>query len=282
MLIASASLQKINELKKKLRSQFEKKDLGKASGILGIDIIRDKNKGHLFLSQRNYLEKVLSRYGMNQAKSVVTPISSMFKLSLTKGPKNKKEEVKMKDIPYANVVGSLMYSMVCTRPDITHALSLVSRFMSKPGPQHWQCVKWLMRYIKGSVNRRIEYKNQQNQKDKHIGYTDSDFGGCLDSKRSTSGYVFTLYGSYQLEILSSNMVTTPTTEAEYVAATEAVKEALWLKGFTGELLGKEKIEVLIYCDNQIALSLMGNPTYHERTKHIDIKLHQGGYSLWKG
>lgn len=130
------------------------KDLRKAIRILGIDIIRDRKNGCLFLSQRNYLEKVLSRYGMSQAKSVVTPLSSQFKLSMTQKTKTEEEENKMQEIPYANAVGSLMYLMVCKRPHMIYGLSIVSRFMSKPGVTHWQAVKWLMRYIKGSVNKR--------------------------------------------------------------------------------------------------------------------------------
>lgn len=105
------------------------KDLRKAIRILGIDIIRDRKNGCLFVSQRNYLEKVLSRYGMSQAKSVVTPLSSQFKLSKTQKPKTEEEENKMQEIPYANAVGCLMYLMVYKRPHMIYGLSIVSRFM---------------------------------------------------------------------------------------------------------------------------------------------------------
>lgn len=133
------------------------------------------------------MEKVLNRYGMSQAKSVSAPPSNQFKLNKTREPKTEEEEEeerKILEIPYANTVGSLMYSMVCTMPDMAYGLSIVSRFMSKPGATHWQAVKWLMRYIRGSVNRGIEYRKQTKHKDKLVGFVDSDYAGCLDSRNS--------------------------------------------------------------------------------------------------
>lgn len=164
-------------------------------------MVRDMRDGYLFLSQ-NYLEKVLNRYGMSQAKRVSTPPSNQFKLSKTREPKTEEQERKILDIPHTNIVRSLMYSMVCTRPDMAYGLSIVSMFMSKPGATHWQAVKWLMRYIRGSVNRGIEYRKQTKHEDKLVGFVDSDYAGCLDSRKSISGYVFILYGvSYKLESL---------------------------------------------------------------------------------
>ena len=112
------------------------KDLGAAKQILGMRIIRDKANGTLKLSQLEYVKKVLNRFNMNEAKPVGTPLGSHFKLSKEQSPKTKEERDHMSKVPYALAIGSLMYAMVCTRPDIAHAVGVVSRNMSRPGKQH--------------------------------------------------------------------------------------------------------------------------------------------------
>ena len=117
------------------------KDLRVARQILGMRIIRDKANGTLKLSQSEYVKKVLSKFNMNEAKLVSTPLGSHFKLSKEQSPKTEDEMDHMSNIPYASAIGSLMYAMVCTRPNIVHAAGVVSRFMSKPEKQHWEAVK---------------------------------------------------------------------------------------------------------------------------------------------
>ncbi|KAL6323785.1 hypothetical protein AAG906_002253 [Vitis piasezkii] len=152
MLIAGSDIEKINNLKKQLSKQFAMKDLGAAKQILGMRIIRDKANGTLKLSQSEYVKKVLSRFNMNEAKPVSTPLGSHFKLSKEQSPKIEEERNHMSKVPYASAIGSLMYVMVCTRPDIAYAVGVVSRFMSRPGKQHWEAVKWILRYLKGSLD----------------------------------------------------------------------------------------------------------------------------------
>ena len=98
----------------------------------------------------------------------------------------------MSSIPYSSAVGSLMYAMVCTRPDLSHAVSVVSRFMSKPGKVHWEAVKWIMRYLKGSTDVCLVFEGQKNRG--VVGYVDSDYAGDLDKRRSLTGYIFTVFG----------------------------------------------------------------------------------------
>ena len=126
------------------------KDLGAAKQILGMRIIRDKANGTLKLSQSEYVKKVLSRFNTNEAKPVSTPLGSHFKLSKEQSPKTEEEMDHMSKVPYASAIGSLIYAMVCTRLDIAHAVGVVSRFMSRPGKQHLEAVKWILRYLKGS------------------------------------------------------------------------------------------------------------------------------------
>ena len=133
MLIAGFSIEEINNLKKQLSKQFAMKDFGAAKQILGMRIIRDKANGTLKLSQSEYVKKVLSRFNMNEAKPVSTLLGSHFKLSKEQSLKTEEERDHMSKVPYALAIGSLMYAMVCTRPDIAHAVGVVSRFMSRPG-----------------------------------------------------------------------------------------------------------------------------------------------------
>ena len=136
MLIAGFSIEKINNLKKQLLKQFAMKDLGVAKQILSMRIIRDKANGTLKLSQLEYVKKILSRFNMNEAKSVSTPLGSHFKLSEEQSPKTEEEMDHMSKMPYASAISSLMYTMVCTRPDIAYVMGVVSRFISRPRKQH--------------------------------------------------------------------------------------------------------------------------------------------------
>ena len=136
MLIVGSSFEKINNLKKQLSKQFAVKDLGAAKQILGMRIIRDKTNGILKLSQLEYMKKVFSRFNMNKAKPMSTPLGSHFKLNKEQSPKIEEERDYMSKVPYASAIGSLMYAMVCTWSDIAHVMGVVSRFMSRPGNQH--------------------------------------------------------------------------------------------------------------------------------------------------
>ncbi|RVX04508.1 Retrovirus-related Pol polyprotein from transposon TNT 1-94 [Vitis vinifera] len=270
MLIAGSNIEKINNLKKQLSKQFAMKDLGAAKQILGMRIIRDKANGTLKLSQSEYVKKVLSKFNMNEAKPVSTPLGSHFKLSKEQSPKTEEERDHMSKVPYASTIGSLMYAMVCTRPDIAHTVGVVSRFMSRLGKQHWEAVKWILRYLKGSLDTCLCFTGASL---KLQGYVDADFAGDIDSRKSTTGFVFTLGGT--TISWTSNLqkiVTLSTTEAEYVAATEAGKEMIWLHGFLDEL-GKKQEMGILHSDSQSAIFLAKNSIFHSKSKHIQTKYH---------
>ncbi|MCO5595683.1 hypothetical protein L7F22_049728 [Adiantum nelumboides] len=147
MLIAGKDKHNVDALKGKLSETFDMKDLGDASHILGMRIIRDRNRGLLYLSQQTYVEKVLKRFNMERGKSSSTPLAPHLKLSKADCPKSDTEKAEMAKIPYASACGSLMYAMVATRPDIAYAVGVVSRFMSNPGKKHWEAVKGVLRYL---------------------------------------------------------------------------------------------------------------------------------------
>ncbi|KAK4394695.1 Retrovirus-related Pol polyprotein from transposon TNT 1-94 [Sesamum angolense] len=190
-------------LKALLSQEFDMKDSGAATKILGMEIHRDRGLRKLWLSQRGYVEKVLDRFGMNKAKPVSTPLANHFKLSSEQYPKTDREIEDMAKVPYASIVGCLMYAMV--------ALALI----------------WLMLLVK-SANTCL------NQNDPLVvGYVDSDYAGDLDDRRSTSGYVFTLGGGIICwKSTVQSIVALFTTEAEYMVVAEADKEVLWLNGLS--------------------------------------------------
>ena len=148
MLIVGNS--KIDELRKELCKSFSMKDLGHAKKILGMKITRLRDKMKIYLSHKKYIERVLERFNMKNAKHVSTPLVGHMKLSKKMCPKSREEKENMAKVPYSSVVGSLMYAMVCTRPDIAHAVGVVSRFLENPGKEHWEAVKWIIRYLRGS------------------------------------------------------------------------------------------------------------------------------------
>ncbi|GKB29090.1 retrovirus-related pol polyprotein from transposon TNT 1-94 [Tanacetum coccineum] len=148
MLVAGSDMAEIKKLKRQLSQEFEMKDLGSAKQILGMSIIRDKTKGTLRLSQEKYIGKVLEKFNMKDAEARCQPLGDHFKLSKKQAPKTEASRRRMAKVPYASAVGSVMYAMVCTRPDIAHAVGVVSRFMSNLGGEHWEAVKWPLRHLK--------------------------------------------------------------------------------------------------------------------------------------
>ncbi|KAJ9567521.1 hypothetical protein OSB04_003487 [Centaurea solstitialis] len=270
MLIAAKDMGEVQKLKDQLNSEFDMKDLGAAKKMLGMEIVRDRKARKLYLSQEGYVQKVLRRFGMSEAKSVNTPFAPHFKLSSALSPSTQADVAYMVRVPYSSAVGSLMYAMICTRPDLAYAVSMVSGYMANPGKEHWKAVQWIFRYLKGTANLCLHFGRNSSGV---LGYTDSDYGKDVDNRRSITRYVFTLDGcaiSWRAHLQPT--VALSTTEAEYMAVSEAVKEGVWLKGFLGELSERLKVEE-VFCDNQGAVLLTKDRVLHDRTKHIDIRHH---------
>ncbi|KAL4568134.1 hypothetical protein LXL04_023736 [Taraxacum kok-saghyz] len=164
MLIAGSDIQDINKLKN-----------------------RNKENGTLKLSQTKYMKKVFEKFSMADPKPRSMPLGSQLKLSKAQSPKTEKDREQMAKVPYASTVGSLMYAMVCTRPDIAQAVEVISRFMSNPGKDHWEGVKWLLRYLNGTSDVCVVYRKKEAVLE---GFIDANLGGCEDSGKSTTGFVF--------------------------------------------------------------------------------------------
>ncbi|KAH9699234.1 Integrase catalytic domain-containing protein [Citrus sinensis] len=234
-------------------------DLGPANKILGMQIHRDRNNRKIWLSQKNYLKKILRRFNMQDCKSISTPLPVNFKLSSSMCPSNEAERKEMSRVPYASAVGSLMFAMICTRPDIAQAVGA-----------HWIAVKRILRYIRGTSDVALCYGGSEFTV---RGYVDSDFAGDLDKRKSTTGYVFTLAGAAVSWVSKlQTVVALSTTEAEYMAATQACKETIWIQRLFEEL-GHKQQKIPVFCDSQSALHIARNPAFHSRTKHIGVQYH---------
>ena len=190
-MIAAREKEEIGKVKSQLSAEFEMKDLGEAKKILGMEIVRDRKAGSLYLSQRGYVEKVLRRFNMHNCKPVSTPLALHFKLSALLSPQSDDEIEYIARVPYSSVVGSLMYAMVCTRPNLSHAVSSVSRYMANPGKEHWKAVQWILRYLRGSSGVCLHFERYR---DGVIGHVNSDYAGDLDKRRSLTSYVFSIGG----------------------------------------------------------------------------------------
>jgi len=207
---------------------------------------------------------------MQNAKPVSIPLASHFKLSKEVCPKTQEEMAYMSKVPYASAVGSLMYEMVYTRPKIAHAMGIVSRYMNNLGKELWMAVKWILEYLRCTTNQALCFGGSNIALQ---GYVDADMADDRDNMRRTTGYVFTVGGTTVSWVSKlQSVVALSTTEAEYVAATEASKEMIWLQRFLDEL-GKKQELGRLYSDNQSAIHLAKNCTFHSKTKHIHLKYH---------
>ncbi|KAH9697148.1 hypothetical protein KPL71_023495 [Citrus sinensis] len=263
----------LTTIKSWLAKQFDMKDLGEASYILGIKLLRDRKNKTLALSQAVYIDKILARFSMENSKTGLLPFRHGITFSKDQSPKTSEEIERMRRVPYAEAVGSLMYAMLCTRPDICFAVGMVSRYQSNPGPEHWTAVKHIMKYLKRTKNYMLVYSGDELIP---VGYTDSDFMSDKDSRKSTSGYVFTLgSGAISWRSVKQSCIADSTTEAEYVAASEAAKEAVWLSKFLQDLevVPTVTAPLKLFCDNSGAVAQSKEPRNHKKQKHIERKYH---------
>ena len=263
------------EIKTQLRSAFQMVDMGPISYYTDLKIERDRSARTLTLSQPVYIEKILDRFFMRTAKSATTPMreGDLFK--------NESQATERDIKQYQAMIGSIMFAMIETRPDIAFATSLVSRHAKNPGKQHMEAVKHILRYLQGTKTKGITFGGG----DLIIqGYSDSDWAGSKEDRKSTSGYVFMLNGG-PISWCSKRQPTVAlsSTEAEYMALTVAAKEAIWLRLLMTELgiqntaptinVIKGETAITLKGDNQSSIALANNPVHHARTKHIDIQHH---------
>jgi hypothetical protein len=224
-----------------------------------------------FINQAHYIRRLLVRFNMSDCNAVSTPVDKSN--AYVNGEIDGETDVMLdNNVPYREAVGSLLYLATGTRPDISYAVSIVSQVLSKPTKRHWEIVKRIMRYLKGSAELGITYRHGHNP-GVLSAYSDADYAGDTVTRRSTSGIVCQyMGGSISWSSQKQRSVALSTTEAEYIAASEAAKDIIWLARLLGEITVLNAIP-LLHIDNLSAVKLVKNPVFHRRSKHIDVRYH---------
>lgn len=269
---ASKSSTAIDKYVHILSTHFKIRDLGPTRFLLGVGIDRDRSTHTLTLHQHQFILDLLEKYNMADCNPVSTPLPPGLTLSCSMAPTTQEEKDLMSQVPYLSAVGSLQYLAMMTRPDIAHAVSYLARFNHNPGPAHWKALKHLMRYVKGTLEHKLTYSGSLAGDEPFITYSDSSHGDCVDSGRSTAGYVTMVAGgAVGWASKLQTIVAVSTTEAEYIAAVEAGKEIMWMRNILSEFGFPVSQVSTLKMDNQGAIRVAKNPEHHGRMKHLDLR-----------
>ncbi|XP_042415174.1 uncharacterized mitochondrial protein AtMg00810-like [Zingiber officinale] len=253
----------IEEFKDDMTQKYEMSDMGLLRHFLGMEIYQEEET--VFICQKMYAETILKKFNMLGCNPVSTP--------LIMGEKLKKEDGgKAADVThYRSLIGNLLY-LTATRPDLMYAASMLSRFMQSPSHFHLGAAKRVLRYVQGTTDLGLSF--QKNHTLNLVGYCGSDLGGSLDDMKSTSGYCFS-FGSAMISWLSKKQqsVAQSSAEAEYVSASLATSQTIWLQRILADLGHHQDEGTVLYCDNKSAIAMAKNPVHHSRTRHIALKHH---------
>ena len=264
------SIEQIHLTKKKLADLFELTDLGEISFYLGLRITRDRKTRSISLDQEKYIQDVLSRFQMSSCTPANTPFASGTDLLASPSPPEENDPSLIAN--YQSMVGSLMYAMTASRPDISYAVSKLSQFASNPTQQHLKAAKHVLRYLSATKHYRLNYGFSDETN--FLGHSDSDWAGDKNDRHSTTGYVFLLGGgAICWASRRQPTVALSSTEAEYMAVTDASKQGIWLRTIFSDIGIDTNGPTPIHVDNQGCIDLTSNPVHHKRTKHIDIRHH---------
>ena len=264
IIIAGKTEEIVQQYIKKIAEKFDVTDMGTLHHFLGMKITY-ADSGDIWIGQPTYVRDVLKKFGMDDSKPVATPVESGNKLV-----KATDDDELVDTELYQSAVGSLLYLSTKTRPDIAYAVGNVARFSSKPSKVHWISVKRIMRYLNGTLDYGLMYHCTGDI----AGYSDADWAGDHDDRKSTSGFVFMMSGA----VISWNSkkqtcVALSTAEAEYIALAKAAQESIWLQRLLGDMGECLITPMTIFEDNQSTIAMTKNPQFHGRAKHIDIKFH---------
>ena len=267
MTLVSDSLEELVLFKKQLQEQFSMKDLGELTHYLGMDVTRDRKARTITLTQSRYLQSILTKFGMEDCAPVATPLPEKHNLTAPAIPSS------LPCLhPYPELIGSLMYAMVCTRPDLAYPLSILSRFVGvgRYNESHWEAAKRVLRYLKGTLTKGLCLGGTSPIRLE--GYTDSSWADDQSDRRSSQGYGFTLgSGLICWRSTRSSSVALSSCEAELYAGTMAAQELQWLCILLQEL-GRPQTQPTLWCDNKSTIALTrDNGVYHARTKHIALR-----------
>jgi hypothetical protein len=251
---------------------WEIKDVGETEYFLGMRVQQDLDAGTVRLTQRPYWEHVIHRFDLEHITPRNTPLPTGITLDSNMSPKTDTERRQMDGKPYRAVLGSVMWGQLATRPDLSFTVSLLARFQSNPGIDHWNALMHVIGYIKNTMDYGLTYYRDSDLSP--VAYVDADYGGCKDTRRSTSGYVFIMAGG--AVTWSSKRQTTvalSTVEAEYVAMSRCAQQMTWMQSWLREANIKYELPGVIKGDNRGAIALTKNTRDHGKVKHIDIRHH---------
>ena len=265
LIISGPDVKGIRVFKSEMKKKFSMSDLGLLSYYLGIEVKQDANG--ITLCQSSYAAKILESAGMSNCNSCETPMECRLKL------RKFKEGEPMNPTEYRSIIGSLRY-IINTRPDLAYVIGVVSRYMEAPGKEHWAAVKHILRYLKGTLGYGCKYDKGAKLKPILVGYSDSDFAGDVEDRKSTTGIGYFL-GSSLVTWASQKqrIVALSSCEAEYVAVAAAACQGIWLNRLIADMLGTKEMTVKLLMDNMSAIALSKNPVHHDRSKHIDTRYH---------
>lgn len=270
ILLISKLPSEIQRVKLLLSGKYKMTDLGRATCFLSIEINQRRNS--ITLSQSRFIQTILRRFQMENCNPVQTPLEPGTQPLDLDDPMTAEDQK-----TYQSLVGSLMYLAVATRPDLGFTIAYLSKYNSKATYRQLQTAKRTLRYLKATINLGLVYVRDQEglPQDPLTGFSDADFAGDTQDRKSTGGFVFLMAGgAISWRSKKQSMVALSTTESEYIACSEATREALWLRGLYSELSGTKPVSSTpLNVDNQSAIDLSNRPRFHERTKHIDLKRH---------
>ena len=268
LLLAGSDINVITWMKGELNKRFEMKDLGEAKVCIGLEIQRDRTAKTLSLTQTKYASNVLERFRMSTCNHSLTPMEQGRTTTIST------ETDSETNAPYREAVGCLMYLMVGTRPDLAYEIGKLSQHSANPRESHWAGVKRVMRYVQGARNLGIVF-NSKSKSPELLGFSDADWAGCSDSRKSTSGYVFKFCGGAISWISRrQTVVATSSCEAEYIALCGACKEATWLRQVVADVLELDcDPTIMMGCDNAGTISFAQNESINRRNKRVDVKYH---------
>jgi hypothetical protein len=268
LLIAGSRRSMVDAFKAAIAQRFKMKDLGALRWILGMEVVRDRRRRTVELKQAAYIDQILKSFNMSNCKPVTTPAEGVPRRSPA-------SEGRGADSEYMRLVGSVLYASMLTRPDITCPVRSLSRHLQATGPEHRMAGKRLLRYLMGTRKLGIKLGGKARGASISLtGYSDSDWAGDVDTGRSTTGYVYMIAGgpvSWMSRLQPT--VALSSTEAEYMAACEAVQEAVHLRQLLSDLSYVQDGPTVIFEDNQGCIALANNPVIQKRSKHINIKYH---------
>lgn len=272
LLIACNRLAELKQFKPQLSREFDMEDLGEASFVLGIEIMRDRASRTLTIRQGAYTRALVQRHGLEDCNAVAHP--------MVEGAKLERFNAQATDSAiqeYQSIIGGIMWAAVCTRPDIAYAAARLSQYASNPSKAHKQAAMRVLRYMKGTPDHGITYRGVEPAAAQPplMAYCDSDWAQDIDTRRSVTGYTFLLCGTaISWQSKRQHTVTLSSVEAEYQATVQAAKEAIWWRRFLAALGHDMRTPTILRSDSQGSIQLIRNgASGHDRTKHVDTWHH---------